>query len=71
MALEHFGVHMPKMHEGRCLPFLGSARSLVRVPRQFMAGLALRNGGIAGFRVMHRHMVFVADPDMVHGEAVS
>lgn len=44
MALEHSGVHMPKMHEERCLPFLGSARSLVRAPHQFMAGYALRRG---------------------------
>jgi len=36
-----------------------------------MADLALRNGGIAGFRVMHRHMVVVADPDMAHELLVS
>ena len=57
---------MPRMHEEGGLPLLGSATALAKAPHHFMADLALRHGGIAGFRVMNRHMVVVADPDMAH-----
>lgn len=46
--------------------FLGSALALAKAPHRFMADLALRHGGIAGFRVLSRRVVIVADPDMAH-----
>ncbi len=62
---------MPRMHEEAGLPLLGSAPALARAPHLFMADLALRHGGIAGFRVMNRRVVVVADPDMAHELLVS
>ena len=57
---------MPRMHEEKGWPLLGSSLALARAPHLFMADLALRHGGIAGFRAMNRAVVVVADPDMVH-----
>lgn len=54
------------MHQERGHPVFGSARELAREPHRFIADLALRHGGICGFRAFNRRMIAVADPDIAH-----
>lgn len=57
---------MPSIPEEKRHFILGSARHLAREPHLFIKNAALRHGGICAFRALHRRMVAVSDPDLVH-----
>lgn len=47
-------------------PVIGCARQLAREPHRFLRDVALHHGGICAFRSLHRRVVAVADPELVH-----
>lgn len=57
--------------EAKGHPLLGSARELRRAPHSFLADLAWQHGGIARFRVLHRQVIAVADPELAQEILVS
>lgn len=43
----------------------GNALAMRHTPHSFVAGLGLRHGGIARFRILHRKMIAVTHPDLI------
>lgn len=62
---------MDRIHFERGHPILGSARELARAPDRFLADLALRHGGLARFRILHRNVLVIADPELAHEALVT
>lgn len=57
--------------EAKGHPLFGSARELRRAPHSFPSDLAWQHGGIARFRVLHRQIVVIADPELAQEVLVS
>lgn len=62
---------MDEIHFERGNPLFGVAQDLARSPDRFLCDLALRHDGLARFRVFHRHMLVIAEPDIAHEVLVS